>query len=132
MSGEKGGLFSSLFWRAAASFALFYTNPILPGLSLLFARLFCLQHYLQEPGGAWLGVVARSEITEKEFWKPAGWERFKASYCRRRLKPGPSLQSIEDWTLRFGGWILLPFFYGWNSCQTAGANFARTRLGFFQ
>jgi hypothetical protein len=33
---------------------LFYTNPILPGLGLLFAGLFCLQRYLREHGGAWL------------------------------------------------------------------------------
>ncbi len=33
---------------------LFYTNPILPGLGLLFAGLFCLQRYLQERSGAWL------------------------------------------------------------------------------
>jgi hypothetical protein len=70
--GRKRRLVSSLFWRAADSFALFYTNLILSGLSLLFARLFCRQHYLQDPSGAWLGVVARSEITEKEFWKPGG------------------------------------------------------------
>jgi hypothetical protein len=62
--GRKRGLVSSLFWRAADSFALFYTTPILSGLSLPFARLFCLQHYLQEPVGAWLGVVARTDCTE--------------------------------------------------------------------
>lgn len=33
---------------------LFYTNPILPGLGLLFAGLFSLQRYLQERDGAWL------------------------------------------------------------------------------
>jgi hypothetical protein len=37
---------------------LFYTNPILPGMGLLFAGLFCLQGYLQERGGAWLFLTA--------------------------------------------------------------------------
>jgi len=37
---------------------LFYTNPILPGLGLLFAGLFCLQRYLQERSGAWLLLTA--------------------------------------------------------------------------
>ena len=37
---------------------LFYTNPILPGVGLLFAALFCLQRYLQERGGAWLFLTA--------------------------------------------------------------------------
>ena len=33
---------------------LFYTNPILPGMGLLFAGLFSLQHYLEERNWAWL------------------------------------------------------------------------------
>jgi hypothetical protein len=37
---------------------LFYTNPILPGLGLLFAGLSCLQRYLQERSGAWLFLTA--------------------------------------------------------------------------
>ena len=37
---------------------LFYTNPILPGLGLLFAGLLCLQRYLQEPSKVWLFVTA--------------------------------------------------------------------------
>jgi hypothetical protein len=37
---------------------LFYANPILPGLGLLFAGLLCLQHYLQERRGAWLFLTA--------------------------------------------------------------------------
>jgi hypothetical protein len=37
---------------------LFYTNPILPGLGVLFAGLFCLQRYLQERSGAWLFLTA--------------------------------------------------------------------------
>jgi hypothetical protein len=37
-----------------AVIGLFYTNPILPGLGLLFAGLFCLQRYLNERSGAWL------------------------------------------------------------------------------
>jgi hypothetical protein len=41
-----------------AVIGLFFTNPILPGLGLLFAGLFCLQRYLQERRGAWLFVTA--------------------------------------------------------------------------
>ena len=37
---------------------LFYTNPILPGLGLLFAGLSCLQRYLQERSRAWLFLTA--------------------------------------------------------------------------
>jgi len=37
---------------------LFYTNPILPGLGLLFAGFSCLQRYLQERNGAWLFLTA--------------------------------------------------------------------------
>ena len=37
---------------------LFYTNPILLGVGLLFAGLLCLQHYLQERRGAWLFLSA--------------------------------------------------------------------------
>jgi len=37
---------------------LFYTNPILPALGLLFAGLSCLQRYLEERSGAWLFLTA--------------------------------------------------------------------------
>jgi hypothetical protein len=37
---------------------LFCANPILPGLGLLFAGLFCLERYLRERGGAWLFLTA--------------------------------------------------------------------------
>ena len=37
---------------------LFYTNPILPALGVLFAGLFALQRYLQERSGAWLFLTA--------------------------------------------------------------------------
>jgi hypothetical protein len=37
---------------------LFYTNPILPGLGLLFAGLSCLQRYLRERSRAWLFLTA--------------------------------------------------------------------------
>lgn len=37
---------------------LFYTNPILPGMGLLFAGLFCLQRYLQDRSGTWLFLTA--------------------------------------------------------------------------
>ena len=35
-------------------FPLFYINPMLPAVGLLFAGLFCLQRYLRERGRAWL------------------------------------------------------------------------------
>jgi len=41
-----------------AVFPLFYTNPILPGLGLLFAGLLCLRLYLSEAGGGWLVLTA--------------------------------------------------------------------------
>ena len=41
-----------------AVIGLFFTDPILPGLGLLFAGLFCLQRYLQERSGAWLFLTA--------------------------------------------------------------------------
>lgn len=41
-----------------AVIGLFFTNPILPGLGLLFAGLFCLQRYLQERSGASLFLTA--------------------------------------------------------------------------
>ena len=37
---------------------LFFTNPILPGMGLLFAGLFCLQRYLQERSRPWLFLTA--------------------------------------------------------------------------
>jgi hypothetical protein len=37
---------------------LFFTNPILPALGLLFAGLFSLQRYLRERSGAWLFITA--------------------------------------------------------------------------
>ena len=41
-----------------AVFPLFYTNPILPAVGLLFAGLLCLRRYLSEGGGAWLFITA--------------------------------------------------------------------------
>ncbi len=38
--------------------SLFYTNPMLPGVGLLFAGLFCLQRYLRERSGVWLLLSA--------------------------------------------------------------------------
>jgi hypothetical protein len=46
------------YFSAPAVTGLFYTNPILPGLGLLFAGLLCLQRYLQERSGAWLFLTA--------------------------------------------------------------------------
>jgi hypothetical protein len=46
------------FSAPPAAFALFFTNPILPGLGLLFAGLICLRRYLGEGGRAWLFITA--------------------------------------------------------------------------
>jgi hypothetical protein len=48
----------SYFSVPPAAFALFYTNPILPAVGLLFAGLLCLQRYLTESGGAWLFLTS--------------------------------------------------------------------------
>ena len=39
-------------------FSLFYINPMLPALGLLFTGLFCLQKYLDAPDVAWLTLSA--------------------------------------------------------------------------
>lgn len=39
-------------------FSLFYVNPMLPAVGLLFAGLFCLQKYLDAPDYAWLALSA--------------------------------------------------------------------------
>jgi hypothetical protein len=46
------------FSAPPAAFALFFTNPILPGLGVLFAGLICLRRYLSEGSGAWLFLTA--------------------------------------------------------------------------
>ncbi len=55
--GEKGD-WSVRYFSVPTVFSLFYTNPMLPGVGLLFAGLFCLQRYLRERGGAWLFLSA--------------------------------------------------------------------------
>jgi hypothetical protein len=51
--GEKGD-WSLRYFSAPAVVTLFYTNPILPGLGVLFAGLFCLECYVRERSPAWL------------------------------------------------------------------------------
>ena len=46
------------YFSVPTVFSLFYTNPMLPAVGLLFAGLFCLQRYLRERGGAWLLLSA--------------------------------------------------------------------------
>ena len=53
LQGEKGD-WSVIYFGIPTVFSLFYINPILPGVGLLFAGLFCLQRYLRERSGAWL------------------------------------------------------------------------------
>jgi hypothetical protein len=55
--GEKGD-WSLRYFSAPAVVTLFYTNPILPGLGVLFAGLFCLECYMRERSRAWLLLTA--------------------------------------------------------------------------
>jgi hypothetical protein len=57
LQGEKGD-WSVRYFSLPTVFSLFYTNPMLPGVGLLFAGLFCLQRYLRERGGVWLLLSA--------------------------------------------------------------------------
>jgi hypothetical protein len=55
--GEKGD-WSLRYFSAPAVVTLFFTNPILPGLGVLFAGLFCLDSYIRERSRAWLLLTA--------------------------------------------------------------------------
>ena len=55
--GEKGD-WSLRYFSAPAVVTLFFTNPILPGLGVLFAGLFCLDRYMRERSPAWLALTA--------------------------------------------------------------------------
>src|SRR6266550_4060850 len=55
--GEKGD-WSLRYFSAPAVVTLFYFNPILPGLGVLFAGLFCLDCYMGERSRAWLFLAA--------------------------------------------------------------------------
>ena len=55
--GEKSD-WSLRYFSAPAVVTLFYTNPILPGLGVLFAGLFCLDCYMRERSRAWLLLTA--------------------------------------------------------------------------
>ena len=55
--GEKSD-WSLRYFSAPAVVTLFYTNPILPGLGVLFAGLFCLDRYIHERSRAWLLLTA--------------------------------------------------------------------------
>ncbi|MGB9476736.1 MAG: hypothetical protein WCE87_16855, partial [Candidatus Udaeobacter sp.] len=55
--GEKGD-WSLRYFSAPAVVTLFYINPILPGLGVLFAGLFCLDCYMRERSRAWLLLAA--------------------------------------------------------------------------
>ncbi len=55
--GEKGD-WSLRYFSAPAVVTLFFTNPILPGLGVLFAGLFCLDCYMRERSRAWLFLAA--------------------------------------------------------------------------
>ncbi len=65
LRGEKAD-WSVRYFTAPTVFSLFYTNPILPAVGLLFAALFCLQHYLSEHGGAWLFLSALLSVVLME------------------------------------------------------------------
>ncbi|MEP6587057.1 MAG: hypothetical protein ABJB70_10055 [Candidatus Udaeobacter sp.] len=55
--GEKGD-WSLRYFSAPAVVTLFFTNPILPGLGVLFAGLFCLDCYVRERSRSWLFLTA--------------------------------------------------------------------------
>ena len=55
--GEKGD-WSLRYFSAPAVVTIFYFNPILPGLGVLFAGLFCLNCYMRERSRAWLFLAA--------------------------------------------------------------------------
>jgi hypothetical protein len=55
--GEKGD-WSLRYFSAPAVVTLFFTNPILPGLGVLFSGLFCLDRYMRERSRAWLLLTA--------------------------------------------------------------------------
>ncbi len=55
--GEKGD-WSLRYFSAPAVVTLFYFNPILPGLGVLFGGLFCLDRYMHERSRAWLFLAA--------------------------------------------------------------------------
>ena len=56
--GENSDWSLRYFSVPPAVFPLFYTNPILPGLGLLFAGLFCLDVTCAERSRAWLFLTA--------------------------------------------------------------------------
>lgn len=56
--GEKVDWSLRYFPGMPSVFPLFHVNPLLPGVGLLFAGLFCLQRYLREPSSAWLFLTA--------------------------------------------------------------------------
>jgi hypothetical protein len=55
--GEQGD-WSLRYFSAPAVVTLFFSNPILPGLGVLFAGLFCLDFYIRERSQAWLVLTA--------------------------------------------------------------------------
>ena len=55
--GERGD-WSLRYFSAPAVVTLFYTNPVLPGLGILFAGLFCLERYMRERSRTWLLLTA--------------------------------------------------------------------------
>src|SRR3954453_10507970 len=55
--GEKGD-WSLRYFSAPAVVTLFYFNPILPALGVLFAGFFCLDRYVHERSRAWLFLAA--------------------------------------------------------------------------
>jgi hypothetical protein len=66
LQGEKGD-WSVKYFSVPTVFSLFYTNPMLPALGLLFAGLFCLQSYLRERARD-----SQSDISSRpEIWSAA-------------------------------------------------------------
>ena len=57
LRGEKAD-WSVKFFSVPTVLSLFYINPMLPAVGLLFAGFFCLQKYLRERSGVWLFLAA--------------------------------------------------------------------------
>jgi hypothetical protein len=49
---------SVIYFQEPTVFSLFYINPMLPALGLLFAGLFCLSFYLRDRNSVWLVLSA--------------------------------------------------------------------------
>ncbi len=54
LNGSRGDWSVEFFPHAPTTFSLFWENPMLPALAILFAALFACTRFLSEGGGGWL------------------------------------------------------------------------------